>query len=127
MYFILSCPITLNIYKKSSPGKRRALVNTHTNPLITFCKPCFVPLYCKRPKVSYSGGNHLSTDENSSVLPFVQFLQEDAPTIVWVSRSWGLPRSTLPISRKAPSLWHFYRYSCHIVADLGIFPAVSRA
>jgi len=51
----------------------------------------------------------------SPVLLFVQFLRESAPTIVWVSRSRGLPRSTLPISEKAPSLWHFYRYSCHIL------------
>jgi len=74
---------------------------------------------------SYLGGNHLSTDSGESVLLLVQFLRESAPTIIWVSRSWGLPRSTLFISEKAPSLWHFYRYSYHIQEDLGIFPAVS--
>jgi hypothetical protein len=76
---------------------------------------------------SYLGGNHLSTDSIESVLLLVQFLRESAPTIIWVSRSWGLPRSTLFISEKAPSLWHFYRYSYHIRKDLGIFPAVSQA
>ena len=44
----------------------------------------------------------------------VHFLRESSPTIIWVSRSWGLPRSTLFISEKATSLWHFYRYSHHI-------------
>ena len=77
--------------------------------------------------ISYSGGNHLSTDESSSVLLFVHFLRESAPTIIWVSRSWGLPRSTLFISKKAPSLWHFQ--SIHTISkiDLGIFPAVKEA
>lgn len=71
---------------------------------------------------SYLGGNHLSTDSGESVLLLVQFLRESAPTIIWVSRSWGLPRSTLFISEKAPSLWHFYRYSYHIRFGLRYFP-----
>lgn len=75
--------------------------------LITFYKPCFVPSYCKRLIISYSGGNHLSTDHNRPVLLLVHFLREGAPTIIWVSRSRGLPRSTLNISVQAPSLWHF--------------------
>lgn len=60
-------------------------------------------------------------------LSFFSFIskKESAPTIIWVSHSWGLPRSTLSISRKTTSLWHFYRYSCHILMDLGIFPAVN--
>jgi hypothetical protein len=72
--------------------------------------------------VSYSGGNHLSTDELSSVLLFVHFLRESSPTIIWVSRSRGLPRSTLLISEKAPSLWHFQ--SIHTISSsrLRYFP-----
>lgn|SRR5688572_2320840 len=65
--------------------------------------------------VSYSGGNHLSTDPYRSVLLLVHFLREGAPTIIWVSRSWGLPRSTPDISAQATSLWHFqgtYAISC---------------
>ena len=50
--------------------------------------------------VSYSGGNHLSTDPYRSVLLLVHFLRESAPTIIWVSRSWGLPRSTPAISAR---------------------------
>lgn len=29
------------------------------------------------------------------------------PYQIWVSRSWGLPRSTFKVSFEAPSLWHF--------------------
>ena len=29
------------------------------------------------------------------------------PYQIWVSRLWGLPRSTLSVSRKTTSLWHF--------------------
>lgn len=76
--------------------------------------------------VSYLGGNHLSTDSIEPVLPLVEFLKESAPTIIWVSRSWGLPRSTLFISQKAPSLWHFQGIHAISLTDLGIFPAVSR-
>ena len=95
--------------------------------LITFCKPCFVPLYYKRPSsrtqvvIIYLQMNHH--------LSFSSFIssRESAPTIIWVSRSWGLPRSTLFISKKAPSLWHFQ--SIHTISkiDLGIFPAVKEA
>ena len=43
---------------------------------------------------SYSGGNHLSTGYKTC--PFPSFISlERFPTIIWVSRSWGLPRSTL--------------------------------
>ena len=37
----------------------------------------------------------------------VEFPPGGAPTSIWVARSWGLPRSTFPVSRKATSLWHF--------------------
>ncbi len=57
--------------------------------------------------ISYEGGNHLSTDESSSVLLFVHFLRESSPTIIWVSRSRGLPRSISSVSRRTSSLWHF--------------------
>jgi hypothetical protein len=91
----------------------------------TFCKPCFVPQYCKRPSSRTSAV--IIYLQKHALLSFSSFIskKESAPTIIWVSRSWGLPRSTLSISGKAPSLWHFYRYSCHIPENLGIFPAVS--
>ncbi len=103
-YHFLNC-------KKSSP-LRRAFPNylsltDNIRSLITFCKPCFVPSYCKRPSsctpvvIIY-----LQVIFNLSFF-LVHFLKEGAPTIIWVSRSWGLPRSTLLISKQAPSLWHF--------------------
>jgi hypothetical protein len=74
----------------------------------------------------YSGGNHLSTNDISSVLLLVHFLGESAPTIIWVSHSWGLPRSTLFISEKATSLWHFQSIHTISIKNLGIFPAVNQ-
>ncbi len=81
-----------------------------------------MPSYFKRFIISYKGGNHLSTDRS---LSFPSFISEEkgAPTIIWVSRSWGLPRSTLFISEETTSLWHFYRYSCHILLGLRQFPS----
>ena len=110
------------VVKPKEKLPRRGVFLIRSVKLITFCKPCSVPLYCKRLVVSYSGGNHLSTDSYSSVLLLVHFLRESAPTIIWVSRSWGLPRSTLSISAKATSLWHFHRYSYHILKGLRHFP-----
>jgi len=78
---------------------------------ITFCKPCSVPLYCKRCGViSYEGGNHLSTS-NTLVSFLVHFLRKSASTMIWVAHLRGLPRSTFTVSRKASSLWHFQGYS----------------
>lgn len=92
--------------------------------MITFYKPCFVPKYCKRLFISYFGGNHLSTETLSFCPSSHSFPRKKAPLpLIWVSRSWGLPRSTLSISRKATSLWHFYRYSCHIPKGLRHFPS----
>lgn len=62
--------------------------------------------------------------KHSFVPPSVQFLQESAPTIIWVSHSWGLPRSTLFVSKQASSLWHFQEVST-ISKDLGFPSAVS--
>lgn len=63
-----------------------------------------------------------------SVLPSVHFLREGAPTIIWVSRSWGLPRSTSKVSLRAASLWHFQgNRTISRKRDLGSFPAVSPA
>ena len=75
---------------------------------------------------SYSSGNHLSPDASSPPgFLSVQFLRESSPTIIWVSRSWGLPRSTLNVSIKTSSLWHFQSIRALSVKDLGRFPAVS--
>ncbi len=35
------------------------------------------------------------------------FREQSAPTKIWVARLWGLPRSTLFVSKKTTSLWHF--------------------
>ena len=46
--------------------------------------------------VLYNGGNHLSTDcMNPSFSLFIS-KKESAPTIIWVSRSWGLPVPPFP-------------------------------
>jgi len=37
--------------------------------------------------------------------PSFQFLK--FPYQIWVSRLWGLPRSTLNVSKETTSLWHF--------------------
>jgi len=56
-----------------------------------FDKPCFVPVYSNglrlvlRVVIIYL--------QTMSVPSSVRFLQKSAPTIIWVSRSWGLPRS----------------------------------
>ena len=44
----------------------------------------------------------------------VHFHQESAPTIIWVSHSWGLPRSIWSISRSATLLWHCSGNLIHI-------------
>lgn len=85
----------------------------------------FCTIVLQTTSVSYIGGNHLSTNIYMFVLLFVHFLRESAPTIIWVSRSWGLPRSTLFISEKATSLWHFQGIHTISMIDLGVFPAVS--
>ena len=95
--------------------------------LITFCKPCSVPAYCKRPKVSYIGGNHLSPDSKESALLLVRFLRESAPTNIWVSRSWGLPVPPFSFLKRLRHCGTFTGIHTISEKDLGIFPAVSRA
>lgn len=93
-----------------------------------FDKPCFVPVYSNglrlvlRVVIIY-----LQTDlKKSSVPSSVQFLQKSAPTIIWVSHSWGLPRSILPVSESATSLWHFSGDLIHMCkAHVGLIPAVN--
>jgi len=99
----------------------------HTFPLITFCKPCSVPVYYKRHGcVSYLGGNHLSTGSYPEpVLLLVQFLRESAPTIIWVSRSWGLPVPPFPFLERLRHCGTFIGIHTISKKDLGIFPAVS--
>jgi len=75
---------------------------------------------------SYAGGNHLSTGDGAPVPPSVHFLPEGSSTIIWVSRSRGLPRSTSAVSSGTASLWHFQGYDA-ISCDLGASPAVSPA
>lgn len=58
------------------------------------------------------------------IVPF-NFGLQNAPTIVWVSRSWGLPRSTLLVSKQTSSLWHFQRVYPVSLNDLGKPLAVS--
>ena len=51
-------------------------------------------------------GNHLSQSKNSP-LESLQFVIQSSPTVVWVYRLRGLPRSTSTVSNPASSLWHF--------------------
>lgn len=74
---------------------------------IVICKPCSVPLYCKRIAPCTQVVTICLQKHKVSVPLIVKFLREGAPTIIWVSRSRGLPRSTLTISCKTTSLWHF--------------------
>lgn len=67
-------------------------------------------------------GNHLSAI--TCLFASVHFRAKSAPTIVWVARSRGLPRSTNTISCIASSLWHFQGYF-DIACTLVIFPAVT--
>lgn len=53
-------------------------------------------------------GNYLSAI--SCPFASVEFRAKSAPTIVWVARSRGLPRSTNTVSCIASSLWHFQGY-----------------
>lgn len=67
-------------------------------------------------------------EEILPVPPSVHFLQGGAPTIIWVSHSWGLPRSTFTVSSEATSLWHFSGSVDHIAScDLGLPSAVKAA
>lgn len=67
--------------------------------------------------------NHLSAIQNCLIVPFIS-VTISAPTIVWVARSRGLPRSTNKVSLIASSLWHFQGY-LDIVYTLAGFPAVT--
>ena len=40
-------------------------------------------------------------------LESLQFAIQSSPTVVWVYRLRGLPRSTVKVSLNASSLWHF--------------------
>jgi len=71
-----------------------------------------------------TGGQQSSICKFAPASSSVHFLQKSAPTIIWVSRSRGLPRSTCIISYTAPSLWHLQGISA-ISEDLGVLPAVS--
>jgi hypothetical protein len=90
--------------------------------MVTSCKPCFVPQYCKRYFISYFGGNHLSTKTNVFVLLLVHFQGRKRPYLNLGFSLVGFTRSTSFISERATSLWHFYRYSCHIRWGLRHFP-----
>jgi hypothetical protein len=60
-----------------------------------------------------------------SVFLLVQFLRENAPTIIWVSRSWGLPVPPFPFPERLRHCGTFI--GIHTISrwDLGIFPAVN--
>jgi len=71
---------------------------------------------------SHQGGNHLT--HSMLWCPFGSFPARHFPYQIWVSRTWGLPRSTFIVSNKASSLWHFQGYFA-ISEDVGILPAVN--
>ncbi len=82
-----------------------------------FCTPVLIAVSLAR-----WSDNHLSA--HIGALRPVRFRSGSSPTIVWVSRSWGLPRSTLNVSDQTPSLWHFQE-AYTISVDLGISSAVN--
>lgn len=82
-----------------------------------FCTPVLIAVSLAR-----WSDNHLSAP--SGAFRSVRFQSGSSPTIVWVSRSWGLPRSTLTVSGQTPSLWHFQE-ACTISEDLGTSSAVN--
>lgn len=86
----------------------------------------FCSVVLQTASASYFGGNHLSTGVRLSFSPFTSFEKVPLPSI-WVSRSWGLPRSTLAVSSKTTSLWHFKGNRAISITDVGSFPAVSPA
>lgn len=88
---------------------------------VIFYKPCFVQSSYRE---QLNLDNHLSAI--SCLFGSVLYLSvpKSAPTIVWVARSRGLPRSTDKISPIASSLWHFQGYSS-IANALAFFPAVT--
>ena len=57
-------------------------------------------------------------------LESLQFAIQSSPTVVWVYRLRGLPRSTVKVSLNASSLWHFQGY-LSIAEALACFPAVT--
>ena len=62
--------------------------------LITSCKPCSVPSYCNRSKSRTPAA--IIYLQTHAVCPFPRsFPWERRPYQIWVSRSRGLPRSTL--------------------------------
>ena len=68
------------------------------------CRPCFV--------VMLSPGHDnieaiIYLRVKNSPLESLQFAIQSSPTVVWVYRLRGLPRSTSTVSNPASSLWHF--------------------
>lgn len=63
--------------------------------------------------------SHLSIEPYDSICPLVHFPPDSSPTIIWVSRLWGLPRSTLS-SPKGSSLWHL-RANRNLIQGLSPF------
>ena len=88
---------------------------------VIFYKPCFVQ---SNYREQLNLDNHLSAI--SCLFGSVLYLSvpKSAPTIVWVARSRGLPRSTGWVSPAASSLWHFQGY-LSIAEALACFPAVT--
>ena len=68
-------------------------------------------------------GNHLSQSK-SSPLESLQFAIQSSPTVVWVYRLRGLPRSTSWVSPTVSSLWHFSGILGHS-KTVAVFSAVT--
>ena len=86
---------------KSSPNSEGELFTILSQyPSIMFCKPCFVPSYCKRLVTSYSGGNHLSTDSGNhlSFPPFISFGKVPLPSFGFLARGvYRVPPLKFPL------------------------------
>ena len=89
--------------------------------LKTFCKPCSVSPCCgcspcTGMAIIYLRIIRLSLSFPTGKVPLPYF---------WVTRSRGLPRSTLRVSTKTSSLWHFQKDNRILGKNVGVPYAVS--
>ncbi len=91
VYFFIVSPCLLKLFSfqdKSSPYTGELVFIILNVSGLTFCKPCFVPSYCKRLITSYSGGNHLSTESILSFSPLNSVKKVPLPKFGFLARGF---------------------------------------
>ncbi|RPK05019.1 hypothetical protein BSBH6_01720 [Bacillus subtilis] len=126
VYFFIVSPCLLKLFSfqdKSSPYTGELVFIILNVSGLTFCKPCFVPSYCKRLITSYSGGNHLSTESILSFSPLNSVKKVPLPKFGFLAR--GVYR--VPLSPFLVRLRHCgtFKDTQPYPKDVGFFPAVS--